>query len=131
MPPFVPDGVYKIRNVQYSRVVVDLINGVRGGPIMGYIDRPSQCQRQDGGNEITIESVSTPGNFASARQGTELVGSDNITVWTVVKVDVGYYLQSPGAQYVWQLASDGDYAPMELSPFTGQDNTKWTFELVN
>ncbi|KAF8439715.1 hypothetical protein L210DRAFT_3630670 [Boletus edulis BED1] len=138
MPPFVPDGVYKIHNVQYSSLVVDLINGVKGGPIMGYIDRPSNVNDKwciknvgDGGNEITIESVSTPGNFASAREGTQLVGSDDTTVWTVVKVDVGYYLQSSGAQYVWKLTRDGDYAPMELSPFTAEDDTKWTFERIN
>ncbi|KAG6377936.1 hypothetical protein JVT61DRAFT_14728 [Boletus reticuloceps] len=110
----VPNGVYEIRNVEYSRVVADLINGVQGGPIMGYIDRPTNVNDKvcavlcrgpyslvlqweitnvgGGGNEIIIESVSTPGNFASAEQfpGAELVGTGDNTVWTVVMVDVGF-----------------------------------------
>ncbi|KAF8126311.1 hypothetical protein EV363DRAFT_585319 [Boletus edulis] len=40
MPPFVPNGVYKIRNVEFSRNVAGLIQGATGGPILGFTDRP-------------------------------------------------------------------------------------------
>ncbi|KAG6377940.1 hypothetical protein JVT61DRAFT_14733 [Boletus reticuloceps] len=140
MSPFVPNGVYKIRNVEFSGDVAGLVGGVSIGTLVGFIDRrpsnPNTLWRivnvGGGGNEITIESVSAPGSFASADQYPDalVAGSGDQTVWTVVKEDRGYYLQSPNAQLVWQLTRDGKCAPIVLIPFTAQDNTKWTFDRV-
>jgi len=141
MAPFIPDSIYKIRNVEFSREVAGLVQGVTEGPVLGFVDRPGNINTWwrirnvgGGGNEITIESVSASGSFASAVQspGAELLGSPDPTVWTVVKLEVdrGYYLQSPDAQFVWQLTRDGDYAPIVLIEFTGQSNTEWTFEQI-
>ncbi|KAF8428476.1 hypothetical protein L210DRAFT_3652374 [Boletus edulis BED1] len=140
MPPFVPNGLYKIRNVEFSRDVAGFTEGARGpGPILGFIDRPGKINTLwriknvgGGGNEIIIESISAPGNFASAAQfaNARLFGTPDQTVWTVVKEDSGFYLQSPNAEFVWQLTRDGDLAQIVLIPFTGQDNTKWTFDRV-
>ncbi|KAF8439761.1 hypothetical protein L210DRAFT_3645758 [Boletus edulis BED1] len=135
MASFIPDGVYRIRNVQFSHSVA----GVRGptiGPIVGFTESqgPNGLWRiqnvGDGGNEIIIESMFPPGIFASADQfsGGQLIASPNRTVWTVVKQDRGYYLQSPNAELVWMLTRDGDGAPIVLVPFTGQYNTQWTFD---
>ncbi|KAG6377881.1 hypothetical protein JVT61DRAFT_14667 [Boletus reticuloceps] len=139
MAPFIPDGVYRIRNAEFTRNVAGLLEGGRGGPILGFIDRPGSPNALwriknvgDGGNEIIIGSVFPPGTFASAEQfpNAPLFGSPGQTVWTIVKVDRGYYLQSPNAEFVWQLTRDGDFAPIVLFPFTGQYNTQWTFERV-
>ncbi|KAF8439769.1 hypothetical protein L210DRAFT_3504220 [Boletus edulis BED1] len=138
MAPFVPDGVYKIRNVEFSRSVAGMIGRTMMGPILGFTDSqgPNGLWRiknvGGGGNEIIIESMFPPGTFASADQfpGGRLIASPNLTVWTVVKQDRGYYLQSPNAEFVWQLTRDGDGAPIVLVPFTGEYNTQWTFDRV-
>ena len=38
---FIPDGVYKIHNVEFPKFVADLIDGIPRGPISGYQERPS------------------------------------------------------------------------------------------
>ncbi|KAF8126302.1 hypothetical protein EV363DRAFT_1268573 [Boletus edulis] len=139
MPPFVPNGVYKIRNVEFSHEVAGLVGGVSIGTLVGFIDPPGNPSTLwriknvgGGGDEITIESVSSPGSFASAVQYPDelIAGSGDQTVWTVVKEDRGYYLQSPNGELVWQLTRNGKCAPIVLIPFTAQDNTKWTFDRV-
>jgi len=37
----IPNGVYKLRNGQYTDYVADLIDGVRGGPISAYKENPA------------------------------------------------------------------------------------------
>ncbi|KAF8126362.1 hypothetical protein EV363DRAFT_1298733 [Boletus edulis] len=138
MAPFIPDGVYKIRNVEFSHSVAGLKGRIIMGPILGFADdRPGNTNTLwridnvgDGGNEIIIGSVFPPSTFVDADQflGGELFASPDQTVWTVVKQDRGYYLQSPNAEVVWQLTSDRNGAPIRLFPFTGQYNTQWTFE---
>jgi len=129
----------KRRNVEFSREVAGLIQGINGGPILGFVDRPGNNNTLwmiknvgGGGNEIIIESVYARRTFAGAEQfpGAALSGSSEQTVWTVVKEDRGYYLQSPNARLVWQLTRDRDYAPIVLDEFTGQYNTQWTFDQV-
>ncbi|KAF8126359.1 hypothetical protein EV363DRAFT_1526774 [Boletus edulis] len=139
MAPFIPDGVYKIRNVEFSRSVAGLMGRTMMGPILGFTDRPDNTNTLwrinnvgDGGNEIIIGSMFPPRTFANADQfpGGRLFASPDQTVWTVVKQDRGYYLQSPNAEFVWQLTRDGDGALIVLIPFTAQSNTQWTFERV-
>ncbi|KAF8428479.1 hypothetical protein L210DRAFT_3652378 [Boletus edulis BED1] len=139
MPPFVPNGVYTIRNVEFSHNVAGLIQGTMGGPILGFIDRPGNPSAWwrirnvgSGGNEIIIENVFARGNFAGGDQfpGAQLSSSPDPKVWTIVQQDRGYHLQSPNAEFVWQLTRDGDFAQIVLIPFTAQDNTKWTFDPV-
>ncbi|KAF8439716.1 hypothetical protein L210DRAFT_3645725 [Boletus edulis BED1] len=135
MAPFIPDGVYVILNFA-SNVIVCLKNGVPGGPIVGCRDSSGTCQQWKikniggGGNQITIESVCAPGSFVNADQlqGSPLFGAPEQTIWTVVKVDRGYYLQSPDAGFVWQFDSEG--APIVLVHHTAMDNTRWVFEIV-
>ncbi|KAF8439707.1 hypothetical protein L210DRAFT_3630665 [Boletus edulis BED1] len=124
MPPFVSNDVVGLND---------------RGLIQGFADRlgiPNPLWRirnvGGGGNEMIIENVFAPGNFASAEQlpNAELFGSPDQWVWTLVRQDRGYYLQSPNARLVWQLTRDGDDAPIVLIPFTGQDDTQWTFDRI-
>ncbi|KAF8126303.1 hypothetical protein EV363DRAFT_1453028 [Boletus edulis] len=136
MAPFIPDGVYVIRNVG-SGDVVCLKNGAPGGPIVGCQDGPGYpCERWNlwrikniggGGNQVTIESVCVPGSFANAdeSQDAPLFGAPARTIWTIVKVDRGYYLQSPDADFVWQADVEGE--PIVLVHHTAEDNTRWVF----
>lgn len=41
MAPFFPDGIYKIRNGEYTHFVADLIGGTSHGPISAYTERAS------------------------------------------------------------------------------------------
>ncbi|KAG6377938.1 hypothetical protein JVT61DRAFT_14730 [Boletus reticuloceps] len=136
MAPFIPDGTYVIRSVA-SKDVVCLKNGVPGGPIVGCRDSPGyRCQQWkfknigEGGNEVIIESVCAPESFVNAGQfeGSPLFGAPAQTIWTIVKVDRGYYLQSPDADFVWQFDAEG--APIVLVRHTAKDNTRWLFDNV-
>ena len=87
--PLIPNGIYQIQNDQYSGNLVTYLAPQPGGPILGYtqISPPDVKQEVravicrglyspvqqwlitnegDGGNQVTIESVSTPGSFATA-----------------------------------------------------------------
>ncbi|KAF8126300.1 hypothetical protein EV363DRAFT_1453026 [Boletus edulis] len=139
MAPFIPNGVYVIRNVA-SDDVVCLKDGIPGGLIVGRQDGPGYpCERLNlwrinniggGGNQVTIESVCIPGIFANADESEDapLFGTPARTIWTIVKVDRGYYLQSPDADFVWQFDAEG--APILLVHHTGEDNTRWVFVKV-
>ncbi|KAG6377939.1 hypothetical protein JVT61DRAFT_14732 [Boletus reticuloceps] len=159
MARFIPDGVYVIRNVG-SNDVVCLENGIPGAPIVGRMDGPGYpCERLnlwriknigEGGNQVTIESMCILGSFANANefQDAPLFSAPARTIWTIVKVDRGYYLQSPDADFVWQFNGEGKpvliyfatSACMDISHIlssqivlvrhTAEDNTRWVFVKV-
>ncbi|KAF8428484.1 hypothetical protein L210DRAFT_3645726 [Boletus edulis BED1] len=137
MAPFIPNGVYKIRNVAFPSIVASMVSGVQQ-PIMGLNDNPTIGSDKwriinigGGGNEVYIQNADT-GTYASAQQfpDAQLFGSYDSLIWTVVKEDRGYYLQSPNAKYVWWLTEDRVFAPIKLSDFTAKDDTKWTFDRI-
>ncbi|KAI9567955.1 hypothetical protein HD554DRAFT_2039333 [Boletus coccyginus] len=151
----IPDGVWKIRSVAFPGYIADLIDGIPGGPICAYTDSSSNTNDKwkitnhgDGGNQVTIESYSVGGNFATVvppfYPGSSLVAFQPSTLWTVVNVGGGkYYFQSPDGQYVWQLPRGEDRekvlnfsipgrtdtfhtrsSQIILVPHTGQPNTE-------
>ncbi|KAI9569207.1 hypothetical protein HD554DRAFT_2038378 [Boletus coccyginus] len=121
----IPNGIYQIQNGQYPDSLATYLAPEPGAPILGYprFSPPEQKQewkvtnQGDGGNQVTIESVSAPGSFATVAgffDGAPLFAKAP-TVWTVVKVDGGkYYLQSPDGKFVWQLPGGAPYTEVLL-----------------
>ncbi|KAI9570803.1 hypothetical protein HD554DRAFT_2081328 [Boletus coccyginus] len=145
--PVVPDGVYKIFNVQYPTQVADLVNG-GPGPIDGRTDRDAYNDKWKvkntyqgvDSNEITIESVTSPGTYAYTDQaqvralggGGPLIGSSlPATKWTVVKnsAEPGKYrIQSPNSVYIWQLPVENTHIILsQYLPGLETNKAKWTF----
>ncbi|KAF8548795.1 hypothetical protein OG21DRAFT_1500809 [Imleria badia] len=137
--PLIPNGVYKIRNSQFSTHVADLSDGNPLGKIVAWEDVETSSwdkwrvqNHGAGGNQVTIENVLVPGSFAYVQQkdaGAPLVGSRSPTLWTVVKLDQGkFYIQTEDGQLVWELPKGIDCEEIVLHHHTGQAKQKWTFK---
>ncbi|KAI9570805.1 hypothetical protein HD554DRAFT_2169944 [Boletus coccyginus] len=138
--PVVPDGTYKIFNVQFSTQVADLVTG-GPGPIDGITDQNAHNDKWKvkntyqgtDSNEITIESVKSPGTYAYAdqAQGAPVFGSSNAIKWTVVRNEAEpgkYRIQSPNSVYIWQLpAENTNIVVIQYPPTPEANKTKWTF----
>ncbi|KAI9457511.1 hypothetical protein HD554DRAFT_2177667 [Boletus coccyginus] len=124
-----PDGIYKIRNIQCSEYV-ELDGDNPLGPI---------CVRKDGsgsGNEWIIKKVGSSGStlqnvrtrtyaYADQVPGAPLHGSETPMVWHWNSSD---NIQSPDSSFIWELPScDGCII---VVPPSAKGNIVWLFERV-
>ncbi|KAI9455883.1 hypothetical protein HD554DRAFT_2178305 [Boletus coccyginus] len=137
--PTIENGIYKIQNVKFSNYVADFTDGPPG-PIYVWEKHPDNrndrwCIRNVGdSNQVTIESVSYSGNYATVQSGSSLVGNKQPTVWSLVQLgptNTGpFYIQTPNGQLVWQLPKGANRQEIFLEAHSGQDDEKWTFDKV-
>jgi len=135
----IADGTYRIRNVQYPTSSINLTRGLPYAAINNWPNPDSANQqwivKNIGNNQITLESASARGYYASVynfSRAAPLFGSPNPTYFTVQQASTGTYRLVAGG-FQLALTQEGRLATILLGPLYDTSlaqEQQWTFQRV-